>query len=45
MGFLGHPKTLYSLGVRGVVNMCAEYEGPLDGYMNLGTPHSSRNLH
>jgi atypical dual specificity phosphatase len=33
---VGHPKKLHALGVRGVVNMCAEYTGPVDTYANLG---------
>ncbi len=37
MSILGHPKQLHELGVRGVINMCAEYEGPKHAYMNLGT--------
>ena len=33
---LGHPKKLHNMGVRGVVNMCLEYEGPIQSYDNLG---------
>ena len=33
---LGHPKELYSRGVRGVVNMCSEYAGPQAAYRELG---------
>ena len=36
VGFLGHPKHLYSRGVRGVVNMCTEYKGPEGHYADLG---------
>ena len=36
MNALGHPEHLYKLGVRGVVNMCHEYEGPQDAYSKLG---------
>lgn len=36
MGFAGHPEELYKLGVRGVVNMCYEYNGPKDSYARLG---------
>jgi len=32
----GHPQALYKSGVRGVVNMCAEYQGPKDEYAKLG---------
>lgn len=32
----GHPKRLHSMGVRGVINMCLEYEGPKQSYDNLG---------
>ncbi len=36
MDFLDHPKKLFSdHGVRGVVNMCAEYSGPIDAYAKL----------
>jgi atypical dual specificity phosphatase len=31
----GHPKQLYKLGVRGVVNLCSEYNGPIDNYSEL----------
>lgn len=36
MGFLGHPEQLHKLGVRGVVNMCYEYPGPISSYKKLG---------
>lgn len=36
MGLLKHPKKLYDMGVRGVVNMCYEYEGPVSSYKELG---------
>ena len=36
MGFLGHPKELHKIGVRGVVNMCYEYSGPTSYYEKLG---------
>lgn len=36
MGALGHPQALYKLGVRGVVNMCYEYSGPVTEYEKLG---------
>lgn len=36
MGIAGHPKQLHKLGVRGVINMCYEYEGPKDAYAALG---------
>jgi atypical dual specificity phosphatase len=36
MGFLNHPAKLHKLGVRGVVNMCDEYCGPLAGYETYG---------
>jgi hypothetical protein len=36
MGFLNHPSELYKLGVRGVVNMCSEYDGPKGHYVELG---------
>lgn len=36
MAIMGHPKELYKLGVRGVVNMCYEYPGPIRSYDNLG---------
>jgi atypical dual specificity phosphatase len=31
----GHVKQLYALGVRGVVNLCDEYRGPVDAYSNM----------
>jgi len=33
---LGMPQHLYDKGVRGVVNMCEEYQGPLGKYASLG---------
>ena len=36
MGIMGHPNELYKLGVRGVVNMCYEYPGPISSYDTLG---------
>lgn len=36
VGFLGHAEKLHKLGVRGVVNMCSEYQGPSSFYDNLG---------
>lgn len=33
---LDHPSLLYSKGVRGVVNMCDEYRGPVSEYKRLG---------
>jgi len=36
MGILGHPSQLYKIGVRGVINMCYEYEGPKEYYSELG---------
>uniref|UniRef100_A0A7S3GYK8 Uncharacterized protein n=1 Tax=Spumella elongata TaxID=89044 RepID=A0A7S3GYK8_9STRA len=36
MDILGHPTALYNLGVRGVVNMCNEYPGPIAKYSTLG---------
>lgn len=36
MSLLGHPEQLHKLGVRGVVNMCDEYGGPLSSYTDLG---------
>jgi atypical dual specificity phosphatase len=36
MNVLGHPDHLYKLGVRGVINMCHEYEGPQGAYASLG---------
>jgi atypical dual specificity phosphatase len=36
-GFLGWPERLYhEYGIRGVVNMCEEYTGPVDQYKALG---------
>jgi len=35
-GFAGHPKELYNMGVRGVINMCDEYSGPIDAYDSIG---------
>jgi atypical dual specificity phosphatase len=36
MGFMQHPEKLHALGVRGVVNLCYEYEGPTGSYTKLG---------
>ena len=36
MGLLGHPSELHKLGVRGVINMCYEYNGPKSYYSDLG---------
>eukprot|EP00596_Hydrurales_sp_CCMP1899_P009420 CAMPEP_0119041302 /NCGR_PEP_ID=MMETSP1177-20130426/11522_1 /TAXON_ID=2985 /ORGANISM="Ochromonas sp, Strain CCMP1899" /LENGTH=161 /DNA_ID=CAMNT_0007007239 /DNA_START=365 /DNA_END=850 /DNA_ORIENTATION=- len=36
MAFLGHPKTLYKQNVRGVINLCDEYQGPKEAYSELG---------
>ena len=36
MGILGHPSQLHKLGVRGVINMCYEYDGPKNYYSDLG---------
>jgi atypical dual specificity phosphatase len=36
MDIFNHPKMLYDRGVRGVVNMCLEYEGPISAYNKLG---------
>jgi len=36
MAILGHPSQLHELGVRGVVNMCDEYPGPIEAYRKLG---------
>ena len=33
---LGHPQQMHAAGVRGVVNMCAEYNGPTAAYRTLG---------
>ncbi len=35
MAFMGHPDLLHKLGVRGVVNMCSEYSGPISSYESL----------
>mmetsp|Transcript_11017 Transcript_11017/g.32873 ORF Transcript_11017/g.32873 Transcript_11017/m.32873 type:complete len:274 (+) Transcript_11017:552-1373(+) len=32
----GHPKKLAAMGVRGVVNCCSEYSGPVAAYRKLG---------
>lgn len=34
-GIANHPEKLHKLGVRGVVNMCYEYPGPVDKYADL----------
>lgn len=36
VGFLGHVDDLYAKGVRGVINMCGEYRGPVADYTRLG---------
>ena len=36
IGCLGHPSQLYELGVRGVINLCYEYDGPKGFYSELG---------
>jgi hypothetical protein len=36
MAILGHPQALWSSGVRGVVNMCCEYSGPVAAYKDIG---------
>jgi atypical dual specificity phosphatase len=36
MAILGHPQSLWAAGVRGVVNMCCEYGGPVDAYKTIG---------
>ena len=36
MALLGHPQALWSAGVRGVVNMCCEYSGPVAAYKDIG---------
>lgn len=33
---LDHPQQMHVAGVRGVVNMCAEYSGPTSSYSDLG---------
>jgi len=33
---VGHVERLYQLGVRGVINMCDEYPGPIDLYKKMG---------
>jgi len=35
-GFLGHPDMLYKIGVRGAINMCYEYPGPVSHYERVG---------
>lgn len=35
-GIIDHPSMLYKLGVRGVINMCTEYSGPVTSYQTLG---------
>lgn len=32
----GHPQIMYDMGVRGVVNLCEEYRGPVGAYSELG---------
>lgn len=36
VGFLGHADDLYARGVRGVINTCGEYRGPLADYEHFG---------
>lgn len=36
MALLGHPQALWNAGVRGVVNMCCEYSGPVAAYKDIG---------
>lgn len=36
MGFLGHPEMMHKVGVKGVINMCYEYPGPVASYSKLG---------
>lgn len=36
LAILNHPRILYELGVRGVVNCCCEYSGPINAYNALG---------
>jgi atypical dual specificity phosphatase len=36
MSVLNHPQQLHKMGVRGVVNMCHEYSGPMAEYNELG---------
>ena len=36
MSMFDHPKQMHALGVRGVINMCDEYAGPMNDYMKLG---------
>lgn len=36
MSILDHPRKLHDLGVTGVVNLCAEYQGPVHEYNDLG---------
>lgn len=39
-GFMDYPQKLYSqFRVRGVLNMCEEYQGPLKSYKRLGIEH------
>ena len=36
LGILGIPEKLYEIGVRGVVNVCNEFSGPVGAYERLG---------
>ena len=36
MAFMGHPKKFHEMGIRGVVNCCGEYPGPVDAYASVG---------
>lgn len=39
-GFVDYPDRLYNdFGVRGVINLCEEYRGPLRKYKELGMEH------
>ncbi|RQM15308.1 hypothetical protein B5M09_012325 [Aphanomyces astaci] len=39
MEFMGHVSQMTSRGVRAVVNMCDEYDGPVDAYKKAGISH------
>jgi atypical dual specificity phosphatase len=36
MALLGHPQSMWNAGIRGVVNMCCEYSGPVAAYKEIG---------
>ncbi|KAL3793128.1 hypothetical protein HJC23_005630 [Cyclotella cryptica] len=38
-GFMKYPEKFAEQGVRGVVNMCDEYRGPVSSYQRLGIEH------